>query len=58
MPKVKNLDQSDLKSITAQEHSLTFQYIKVKDEPAFINILELVALEYAKDKGYELYNFE
>ena len=54
----KNLDQYDLKSITAQEHSLTFQYIKVKDEPAFINILELVALEYAKDKGYELYNFE
>ena len=29
----------------------------MKDEPAFINILEILALEYAKDKGYELYNF-
>ena len=23
----------------------------MKDEPAFINILEILALEYAKDKG-------
>lgn len=54
----KKLDTTDLKSITAEEHGLTFQYIKVKDEPTFINIFELLALEYAKNKGYELYNFE
>ncbi|MEQ6030090.1 hypothetical protein [Staphylococcus saccharolyticus] len=54
----KELNLDNLKSITALEHGLTFQYIKVKDEPAFINILKILALEYAKAKGYVLYNFE
>ena len=39
-----------------QDYNLKFQYVNVKDEP-FINVLEILAIEYAKDKGYELYNF-
>ena len=53
----KGLNEDDIKSITAEDYGLKFQYVNVKDEPAFINILEILALEYAKDKGYELYNF-
>ncbi|MGW9856377.1 hypothetical protein ACUXIR_000820 [Staphylococcus hominis] len=53
----KGLSEEDIKSITAEDYGLTFQYVNVKDEPAFINVLEILALEYAKDKGYELYNF-
>ena len=52
----KDLNPNHLKDITADKYGLTFQYIKVKDEPAFINVLEILALEYAK--GYELYNFQ
>ena len=54
----KDLNPNHLKDITADKYGLTFQYIKVKDEPAFINVLEILALEYAKNKGYELYNFQ
>lgn len=53
----KGVSEDDIKSITAEDYGLKFQYVNVKDEPAFINILEILALEYAKDKGYELYNF-
>ena len=53
----KGLNEDDIKSITAEDYGLKFQYVNVKDKPAFINILEILALEYAKDKGYELYNF-
>ena len=54
----KDLNPNHLKDITADKYGFTFQYIKVKDEPAFINVLEILALEYAKNKGYELYNFQ
>ena len=47
----KDLNPNHLKDITADKYGLTFQYIKVKDEPAFINVLEILALEYAKIKG-------
>ena len=47
----KDLNQNHLKDITADNYGFTFQYIKVKDEPAFINVLEILALEYAKNKG-------
>ena len=47
----KGVSEDDIKSITAEDYGLKFQYVNVKDEPAFINILEILALEYAKDKG-------
>ncbi|PTE44460.1 hypothetical protein BUY79_07835 [Staphylococcus equorum] len=53
----QNLDESELKNIKAEEHNLKFQYIKVKGNPALINILEILALEYAKENDVELYNF-
>ena len=53
----KGVNEEDIKSITAEDYNLKFQYVNVKDEPAFINVLEILAIEYAKDKGYELYNF-
>ena len=58
LAKSKKKDTSDLKGVTAEEYGLTFQYIKVKDEPAFINILEILALEYAKQENMKLYNFQ
>lgn len=58
LAKSKKKDISDLKGVTAEEYGLTFQYIKVKDEPAFINILEILALEYAKQENMKLYNFQ
>lgn len=57
LAKNKNADTSELKEMTAENYGLTFQYIKVKGEPAFINILEILALEYAKEKEIKLYNF-
>ncbi|HLR19433.1 MAG TPA: hypothetical protein VK115_05875 [Staphylococcus sp.] len=53
----QNLDESELKNIKAEEHNLKFQYIKVKGNPAVINILEILALEYAKENDIDLYNF-
>ncbi|SCS39666.1 hypothetical protein [Staphylococcus caeli] len=52
-----NLDESDLKNIKAEDYGLKFQYIKVKGNPAMINTLEILALEYAKDNDIKLYNF-
>lgn len=52
-----NLDESELKNINAEEQNLKFQYIKIKENPAMINILEILALEYAKENEIELYNF-
>ena len=46
-----------LNQLHGEDYNLKFQYVNVKDEPTFINVLEILAIEYAKDKGYELYNF-
>ena len=46
-----------MKNIKASEKNLKFQYIKVKDNLAFINILEILALEYAKKNKINLFNF-
>lgn len=51
------LDESETKNIKASEKNLKFQYIKVKDNLAFINILEILALEYAKQNKINLFNF-
>ena len=53
----KGLNEDDIKSITAEDYGLKFQYVNVKDEPAFINILEILALEYAKKNKINLFNF-
>src|SRR5699024_7373232 len=53
----QNLDESELKNIKAEEHNLKCQYIKVKGNPAVINILENLVLEYAKENDIDLYNF-
>ncbi|MDN8848439.1 hypothetical protein Q0M30_16495, partial [Staphylococcus aureus] len=53
----QNLDEMEQQNIKAETYNLKFQYIKVKENPAMINILELLALEYAKDNEIELYNF-
>lgn len=53
----KTLDVTDTSLITAEALNLKFQYINVKNEPAFINILEFLAIEYAKNKGYHLINY-
>ena len=52
-----NPDEPELKHINAEEQNLKFQYIKIKENPAMINILEILALEYAKENEIELYNF-
>ena len=51
------LDEAEIKNIKANEKKLKFQYIKVKDNLAFINILEILALEYAKKNKIKLFNF-
>ncbi|RIL86817.1 hypothetical protein BUY23_03260, partial [Staphylococcus cohnii] len=51
------LDEAEMKNIKANEKKLKFQYIKVKDNLAFINILEILALEYAKKNKIKLFNF-
>ncbi len=53
----QNLDETEQQNIKAETYNLKFQYIKVKENPAMINILELLAMEYAKDNEIELYNF-
>lgn len=53
----KGVSKDKSQTLTADDYNLKFQVINVKNEPAFINILEILALEYAKDKGYELLNF-
>ena len=53
----QNLDEMEQQNIKAETYNLKFQYIKVKENPAMINILELLAIEYAKDNEMELYNF-
>ncbi|MFY0486618.1 hypothetical protein ACKX1U_13375, partial [Staphylococcus haemolyticus] len=47
----KGVNEEDIKSITSEDYNLKFQYVKVKAEPAFIIVLEILAIEYAKDKG-------
>ncbi|MFZ8100864.1 hypothetical protein ACO1GT_04345 [Staphylococcus arlettae] len=47
----------DAKAIKAEDYNLKVQYIEVKENPALINILETLALEYAKEKDFKLYNF-
>lgn len=51
------LDDSELKHIKAVEKDFKFQYIKVKENRAFINILEILALEYAINNNIKLFNF-
>lgn len=53
----QNLDEMEQQNIKAETYNLKFQYIKVKENPAMINILELLAIEFAKDNEIELYNF-
>ncbi|WP_251517346.1 MULTISPECIES: hypothetical protein [Staphylococcus] len=53
----QKLDESEVNNIKAEEQNLRFQYIKVKNNPAMINLLEVLALEYAKDNKIDLYNF-
>src|SRR5699024_217897 len=45
----------DAKAIKAEDYNLKVQYIEVKENPALINILETLALEYAKEKDFKLY---
>ncbi|BCU51504.1 hypothetical protein ACUW9N_001173 [Staphylococcus auricularis] len=54
----KGLDPEEAKEIRAIDYELNVQFIKVKGNPTFINILELLALEYAKSKDIDLYNFK
>ena len=39
-----------MQSYKAEDYNLKVQYIEVKENPALINILETLALEYAKEK--------
>src|SRR5699024_4713549 len=50
------LDEAEMKNIKANEKKLKFQYIKVKDNLAFINILETLAFNYAKKNKIKLFN--
>ncbi|PHK48899.1 hypothetical protein [Staphylococcus edaphicus] len=52
-----NLDETEVKEIKAETYGLKFQFIKVKGNPAMINTLEMLALEYAKSNDIALYNF-
>lgn len=52
-----DLVADDAKAIRAEDYNLKVQYIEVKENPALINILETLALEYAKENDLELYNF-
>lgn len=52
-----DLVADDAKAIRAEDYNLKMQYIEVKENPALINILETLALEYAKENDLELYNF-
>lgn len=52
-----SLDEAETKEIKAENYGLKFQFIKVKGNPSMINILETLALEYAKENDINLYNF-
>lgn len=52
-----SLDEAETKEIKAENYGLKFQFIKVKGNPSMINILEILALEYAKENDINLYNF-
>ncbi|NWK85139.1 hypothetical protein HYE69_10015 [Staphylococcus sp. GSSP0090] len=51
------LDEAEAKEIKAETYGLKFQFIKVKGNPSMINILEMLALAYAKENDINLYNF-
>lgn len=52
-----SLDEAETKEIKAENYGLKFQFIKAKGNPSMINILEILALEYAKENDINLYNF-
>lgn len=54
----QNITEIESKDFRAEDYQLKFQYIKVKGNPALINLLEILALEYAKENDIKLYNFQ
>lgn len=54
----QKITEIETKDFRAEDYHLKFQYIKVKGNKALINLLEILALEYAKENDIALYNFQ
>lgn len=53
-----HFQEVESQDIRAEAYNLKFQYIKVKGNPSMINLLEILALEYANENEIGLYNFQ